>query len=72
LSHRLAPEHPFSAQIEDSVAAYKWLIYDQKIAANRTVFAGDSAGGGLVLLTLLALQDEDKGMLYIAFYAIHW
>jgi acetyl esterase/lipase len=58
---RLAPEHPFPAPVEDAITAYKWLVYDQKVAANRTVFVGDSAGGGLVLLALLALQDEDKG-----------
>merc|ERR1711879_625252 len=61
VEYRLAPEHPFPAPVEDAITAYKWLVYDQKVAANRTVFVGDSAGGGLVLLALLALQDEDKG-----------
>jgi len=61
IEYRLAPEHTFPAMVDDAITAYKWLIYDQKISAKRIVFAGDSAGGGLVLLTLFALQDEGKG-----------
>jgi acetyl esterase/lipase len=61
ITNRLAPEHTFPAMVDDAITAYKWLIYDQKISAKRIVFAGDSAGGGLVLLTLFALQDEGKG-----------
>ena len=61
--NRLAPEHTFPAPVDDAVTAYKWLIYERKTAANRVVFVGDSAGGGLTILTLLALQDEDKGTL---------
>ncbi len=56
LDYRLAPEHPFPAAIEDSVTAYRWLL-DQGIAANRIVIAGDSAGGGLTLVTMLKLRD---------------
>lgn len=61
VEYRLAPEHHFPAMVDDAITAYEWLIYDQKISANRIVLVGDSAGGGLVLLTVLALQDEDKG-----------
>jgi acetyl esterase/lipase len=42
------------------------------VASNRIVFIGDSAGGGLTLLTLLALQDEDKGTLFSAFHITLW
>jgi phosphinothricin tripeptide acetyl hydrolase len=56
LDYRLAPEHSFPAAIEDSVAAYRWLL-DQDIAPNRIVIAGDSAGGGLTLATMLKLRD---------------
>ncbi len=55
--YRLAPEHPFPAAIEDSLKAYRWLL-DQGVAPARVVFAGDSAGGGLCLATLLALRDQ--------------
>ena len=56
LDYRLAPEHPFPAAIEDSVAAYRWLL-DQGVAPNRITIAGDSAGGGLTVATMLSLRD---------------
>ena len=59
LDYRLAPEHPFPAGIEDACAAYRWLLA-QGISASGIVIAGDSAGGGLVLGTLVALRDEGE------------
>lgn len=55
--YRLAPEHPFPAALEDSLTAYRWLLA-QGTAPEQIVFAGDSAGGGLCLATLLAVRDE--------------
>lgn len=55
--YRLAPEHPFPAAVEDSLAAYRGLL-GQGFAPARVVFAGDSAGGGLCLAALLALKDQ--------------
>jgi monoterpene epsilon-lactone hydrolase len=57
LDYRLAPEHPFPAALEDAVAAYEWLLA-HAIDARRIVIAGDSAGGGLTMATLLALRDR--------------
>ena len=57
LDYRLAPENPFPAALEDSVATYQWLL-GQGIAPGRIVVAGDSAGGGLTVATLLALRDR--------------
>jgi epsilon-lactone hydrolase len=54
--YRLAPEHPFPAALEDSVGLYRSLLRDGQ-AAQDIVIAGDSAGGGLALATLLALRD---------------
>ena len=56
LDYRLAPEHRFPAALDDAVAAYRWLL-DQGIAAEHIAVAGDSAGGGLTVATLLALRD---------------
>jgi epsilon-lactone hydrolase len=57
LDYRLAPEHPFPAALDDAIAAYRWLL-GQGIAPGRIVIAGDSAGGGLTVATLLALRDR--------------
>lgn len=57
--YRLAPEHPFPAALEDALKAHAWLL-DQGIAPGKIVFAGDSAGGGLCLATLLALKDQGQ------------
>jgi len=56
LDYRLAPEHPFPAAVEDATAAYRWLL-EQGYKPGKIVIAGDSAGGGLTLATLLALRD---------------
>ena len=55
LNYRLAPEHPFPAAVEDSVAAYRWLLA-QGISPQRIVIGGDSCGGGLTIATLVALN----------------
>ncbi|MFA7059572.1 MAG: alpha/beta hydrolase [Pedobacter sp.] len=56
LNYRLAPEHPFPAAVDDTVAAYRWLLYNC-FKARDIVFAGDSAGGGLALAALISLRD---------------
>jgi phosphinothricin tripeptide acetyl hydrolase len=55
--YRLAPEHPFPAALDDALAAYRWLL-DQGVAPARVVIAGDSAGGGLTVATLVALRER--------------
>jgi acetyl esterase/lipase len=55
--YRLAPEHPFPACLDDALLAYEWLL-ERGIPADRIAIAGDSAGGGLTLSTLLSLRDR--------------
>jgi acetyl esterase/lipase len=56
LDYRLAPEHTFPAQLEDAVAAHRWLLR-QGYTAARTATAGDSAGANLAITTVLKLRD---------------
>jgi acetyl esterase/lipase len=56
IDYRLAPEHPYPAALQDGLAAYRALL-DKGYAPNRLVMAGDSAGGGLVMATLVTLRD---------------
>jgi epsilon-lactone hydrolase len=56
LNYRLAPEHPFPAAVEDAVAGYRYLL-ERGLKPARMAVAGDSAGGGLTLATLVAVRD---------------
>ena len=58
IDYRLAPENPFPAPVEDAVTAYKWLI-GQGCDPAGVAIAGDSAGGGLTVATLVSLRDQD-------------
>ena len=57
--YRLAPEHPFPAALDDSIAAYRALL-DSGIAPEEIIIAGDSAGGGLALSALVSLRDAGE------------
>jgi acetyl esterase/lipase len=56
VDYRLAPEHPFPAAVDDATDAYRWLL-STGVDPARLVIAGDSAGGGLTVATLVALRD---------------
>ena len=56
LDYRLAPEHVHPAQLDDTLAAYRWLVGQGR----RVVTVGDSAGGNLV--AALALRCQARGL----------
>jgi epsilon-lactone hydrolase len=58
VDYRLAPEHPFPAAIEDITTIYRWLIGQ----GTELAMVGDSAGGGLVVSTLLHLQNQKDSL----------
>jgi epsilon-lactone hydrolase len=55
--YRLAPEHPFPAQIEDALAVFDALVADGT-SAERILVGGDSAGGNLAVALQIALRDR--------------
>jgi monoterpene epsilon-lactone hydrolase len=56
IDYRLAPEHPFPTAVEDAVTGYHWLM-SRGVKPARVTIAGESAGGGLSVATLVALRD---------------
>ncbi len=57
VDYRLGPEHPYPAGVDDALAAYEALL-DDGIAPSEIVFAGESAGGGLAIATLVNARDH--------------
>lgn len=56
VDYRLAPEHPFPAAVDDGLAAYRELLAAGTDPQD-LVLAGDSAGGGLSIATLLRARE---------------
>jgi len=57
VDYRLAPENPFPSGLEDAFAAFRAL---QRGSGGASIaIAGDSAGGGLALATMLKLRDAN-------------
>jgi acetyl esterase/lipase len=57
VDYRLAPEHPYPAAVDDALAAYEALLHNGT-APSDIVFAGESAGGGLAIVTLVNARDH--------------
>lgn len=65
-NYRKAPECKFPIPAQDAVAMYKYLVNDEGLSPRQIILAGDSAGGGLVLSTLLRLRQSQPGLLPLA------
>lgn len=61
LDYRLAPESPYPAALQDVLAAVSALSEDS-VPPTQLWLAGDSAGGGLAIATLLSLRDQGRPM----------
>ena len=59
VDYRLAPEHLYPAALEDSSAAFSWLI-GAGLKASDIVVSGDSAGGGLALSLCMELAARGQ------------
>ncbi len=55
--YRLAPEHPFPADVEDATAAYRWLL-DRGHEPTHLAIGGESSAGGLTMSSLLSFRRQ--------------
>jgi acetyl esterase len=65
VNYSLAPEHPYPAGPQDSVAAVKWMIENAGTYqgdGSRMAVMGDSAGGYMAIYTALQLREEGIGL----------
>ncbi len=66
VDYRLAPEDPYPAAVDDAFAAYEALL-GSGVAPSDIVLAGESAGGGLVVATLVNARDRGRPLPAAAF-----
>lgn len=63
IDYRLAPEHPFPAAVDDSIAAFRWVAKEAEslgIDPAKIAVAGDSAGGNLSAVVSLKTREDAR------------
>ena len=70
IDYRLSPEHIFPAALDDAGAAWRWLV--EHSDGETCAIAGDSAGGGLALSTMLRARDEGLLLPSVAYLMSPW
>ena len=55
-NYRRPPVNPWPIPVDDCVECYRWLLENAGVSPRDIVFAGDSAGGGLVLSVMGAAK----------------
>ncbi|MGO9157000.1 alpha/beta hydrolase [Mycobacterium sp.] len=65
VQHRLAPEHPYPAPVEDCYAALRWLARQRWVDPDRVAVGGASAGGHFA--AAVAQRAHDRGEVKLAF-----
>jgi acetyl esterase len=76
VDYRLAPENPYPAALEDTIAAWRWSVSE---SARNSAFqgplaiAGDSAGANLALAAMLREMEIDRRIpdLALLFYGVY-
>ncbi|KAJ2824600.1 hypothetical protein FBU31_003948, partial [Coemansia sp. 'formosensis'] len=65
IGYRLAPRHPFPAQLHDALIGFNFML-QQGFTPQNIILAGDSAGGHLCLDLLLLLKHTGNGQHKVA------
>ena len=71
VNYRLAPEHRYPAALEDALRTFEW-VQTRGLAPRHIAMAGDSAGGGLALSTMVALSQSGRALPAAAFLMSAW
>ncbi|CAH0487730.1 unnamed protein product [Peronospora farinosa] len=61
-NYRKLPEVCFPTPLDDAMVMFDYLVKHEKVSPRNIIMAGDSAGGGLVLATLLRLRRMRRDM----------
>ncbi|TMW59382.1 hypothetical protein Poli38472_004451 [Pythium oligandrum] len=57
-NYRKIPEHPYPLPCDDALSMYEYLLTHEKLSPSQIILGGDSAGGALVMSTLLRIRNH--------------